>query len=94
MNLVLLRIACPEFSFSCCLRRPRLRWVAVRKDSARKGMHTVVTGDLDELQAALADALAGSPKDVLACTAVAFRSQVSAPRQASTRLARAPGRRR
>lgn len=55
MNLVLLRIAYPEFRFSQCERRSRLRWVAVRKDSAREGVHTVVTGDLDELQAALAD---------------------------------------
>lgn len=58
MNLVLLRIAYPEFWFSQCLRRSRLCWVAVRRDGAREGVHTVVTGDLDELQAALAGASA------------------------------------
>jgi hypothetical protein len=54
MNLVLLRIAYPEFWFSQCLRRSRRCWVAVRRD----GVHTVVTDDLDELQTALADASA------------------------------------
>lgn len=56
VNLVLLRIAYPGFWFSQCLHRSRLCWVAVRRDGAREGVHTVVTGDLDELQAALAAA--------------------------------------
>lgn len=53
LNLVLLRIAYPAFRFSHFMRHPQLRWVAVRKDSAGSGLHTIVTPDLDELQAAL-----------------------------------------
>ena len=53
LNLVLLRIAYPAFRFSHFMRGAQLRWVAVRKDSTYGGVHTIVTPDLDELQAAL-----------------------------------------
>jgi hypothetical protein len=54
LNLALLRIAYPAFRFSYFIRRSQLRWVAVRKDATGSGLHTIVTPDLDELQAALA----------------------------------------
>jgi hypothetical protein len=50
LNHALLAIAFPEFRFTLELRPgDQLRWVAVRKDARMPGVHTVVTGDLDEL---------------------------------------------
>ena len=54
LNMALLRIAYPAFRFSHLMCGPQLRWVAVRKDITITGLHTIVTTDLDELQAALA----------------------------------------
>jgi hypothetical protein len=63
-HLTLLRIAHPEFRFTAELRPPgRYHWVAVRRNLAA-GLHTVVTGDLDELLAVLGPPdLSGQPAD-------------------------------
>jgi hypothetical protein len=54
VHLTLLRIAYPGFRFTMHRRRHgRLRWVAVRRDILTAGVHTIVTGSLDELLAAL-----------------------------------------
>jgi hypothetical protein len=54
VHLTLLRIAYPAFRFTVHRRRDgRPRWVAVRRDILTFGMHTIVTGSLDELLAAL-----------------------------------------
>src|SRR5260370_26350305 len=63
INLALLKIAFPAFRFSQYLRGRRLRWVAVRKDSAGYGLHTLVTDDLTELlDAMLLDESASRPR--------------------------------
>ena len=59
INLVLLQIAFPGFWFSQYIREQRVRWVAVRKNGADQGLHTMVTGELDELCAALLSVEAG-----------------------------------
>lgn len=54
VHLTLLRIAYPGFRFTLERRRTgRLCWVAVRRDILTAGVHTIVTGSLDELLAAL-----------------------------------------
>ena len=53
INLALLKIAFPEFWFGQYIRGRRLRWVAVRMNGGDRGLHTMVTDDLDELCATL-----------------------------------------
>lgn len=59
INLALLRIAFPGFWFSRYIRGRRLRWVAVRKNGAVPGLHSLVTDDLAELCAVLLQDAAG-----------------------------------
>jgi hypothetical protein len=55
LNLALLQIAYPEFRFWHFTRgEHRLRWAAVRRNGADPGLYAAVTGDLNELGAALA----------------------------------------
>jgi hypothetical protein len=63
-HLTMLRIAHPEFRFTTEPHPPgRPRWVAVRRNLAA-GLHTVVTGDLDELIAVIGPPdLPGKPID-------------------------------
>ncbi|GEM_PF-2091878 len=49
----LLTLACPAFRLAHLTRACHPRRLAVRKNTADPGVHTVLTDDLDELQAAL-----------------------------------------
>ena len=64
LNLTLLASAFPAFRLSQDTYGRRCRWVAVRRNSTDQGLHTVVTADLTELQAALVldEARAGSSR--------------------------------
>jgi hypothetical protein len=57
MNLALLVVAYPAFTFSWYPHPSREpRWAAVRKNAADPGLYALVTPDLSELHAALTSA--------------------------------------
>lgn len=62
LNRVLLTITYPAFRFTILtVGVHHSRWLAVRRKGTDPGVHTVVTGDLDELREALGDPDAETP---------------------------------